>query len=332
MHGPCDRRHGPAPPSASPSEARSSSSAILGLVLIYATDQIVPATSDDRRSSDWLAARATGIVAFLLLTVQVALGLVLSHPTNKSTWKLSKRIFPWHEHLWVFVMAFLIVHIVSVVLDPYAGVSLGGAFIPGLAEYRSSPVALGTMALYAFVVTAVTARWTKLLPRGAWLTIHRLALLVFVLAWLHGVLAGTDTSAWTALHRDRAGGHVRRRLPVLGQPQNEADVRHITTGGTRAMTINALRIARPIGTGEARSVSIGALRVRRLVTVIGVIAALVVGYGSIRAAAAWTAASAPLTVATRSRSPNSRIAWRSSRPGPPISRRNFRPWPRSPRT
>lgn len=63
------------------------------------------------------------------------------------------------------------------------------------------------------------------------------------------------------------------------------------------MTIHALRIARPIATGNTRSVSIGWLRVRRLVTVFGVVAALVVGYGSIRAAAAWTAASAPLAVA-----------------------------------
>jgi DNA repair exonuclease SbcCD ATPase subunit len=39
------------------------------------------------------------------------------------------------------------------------------------------------------------------------------------------------------------------------------------------------------------------LLVRRLFTTVGVIAALVVGFGSIRAAAAWTAASAPLTVA-----------------------------------
>jgi chromosome segregation ATPase len=38
-------------------------------------------------------------------------------------------------------------------------------------------------------------------------------------------------------------------------------------------------------------------RIRRLVTVFGVIAALMVGFGSIRAAVAWTAASAPLTVA-----------------------------------
>ena len=36
--------------------------------------------------------------------------------------------------------------------------------------------------------------------------------------------------------------------------------------------------------------------VRRLATVAGVIAALVLGFGSIRAAAAWTAASAPLAV------------------------------------
>ena len=43
--------------------------------------------------------------------------------------------------------------------------------------------------------------------------------------------------------------------------------------------------------------SIQVPRVRRLATIVAVIAALVVGYGSIRAAAAWTAASAPLSVA-----------------------------------
>jgi len=170
--------------------------AILAILVVYATDQIAPATSDRQAQLRiWLAARATGIVTFLLLAFQIALGLVLSHPTNKSTWKLSKRIFPWHEHLWVFVLAFLLVHIVSIVLDPYAGVGLTGTFIPGLSEYRSSAVALGTMALYAFLLTALTARYTKMLPAGAWLSIHRLALLVFVLAWLHGILSGTDSDA-----------------------------------------------------------------------------------------------------------------------------------------
>ena len=39
---------------------------------------------------------------------------------------------------------------------------------------------------------------------------------------------------------------------------------------------------------------------RRLATVLGVIAALVLGFGSIRAAAAWTAAAAPLNVSPES--------------------------------
>ena len=174
---------------------------VLAIVAVYATDQIAPATSDRQAQLRiWLAARAAGIVTFLLLTFQVCLGLILSHPTNKSTWKLSKRIFPWHEHLWVFVMAFLLVHIVSIVLDPYAKVSVAGALLPGLSEYRSAPIALGTMALYAFLLTAVTARWTKLLPPGVWLKIHRLSLVVWALGWLHAVLSGTDSEPLAALY------------------------------------------------------------------------------------------------------------------------------------
>jgi sulfoxide reductase heme-binding subunit YedZ len=174
---------------------------LLGLVVIYATDQVLPASTDRQAELRfWLAARATGIVAFVLLTLQVTIGLVLSHPHNKTTWKLSKRIFPWHDHLWVFVVAFLAAHIVSLVADPKAGVSLAGAFIPGLSQYRSAPVALGTLALYAFLVTALTARHTKLLPPGTWLSLHRLALLIFVLSWLHGMLAGTDSGPLLLLY------------------------------------------------------------------------------------------------------------------------------------
>jgi predicted ferric reductase len=170
--------------------------ALLGIVAVYATDQIVPASSArEAQLRLWLANRAAGNVALVLLTVQLSLGLILSHPTNKSTWKLSKRIFPWHEHLWVFVMAFLLVHIVATVLDPYAKVSVLGALVPGMSTYRSPAVALGTMALYALLITAISARWTKLLPPGVWLTIHRVSLVVFVLAWLHAELAGSDSAS-----------------------------------------------------------------------------------------------------------------------------------------
>ena len=170
--------------------------AALGLALVFVTDQIVPpATPYQAQLRVWLAARAGGIAAYLLLTGLVALGMLLSHPSNQATWKKSKRVFPWHEHLFVFVIAFVLVHVAAVVVDPYAGVGIGGALVPGLSSYRSAPVALGSLALYAAIATAVTARWTRLLPAGLWLRLHRLAALAWVLAWVHGMLAGTDSQA-----------------------------------------------------------------------------------------------------------------------------------------
>lgn len=174
---------------------------LIGIGIMLATDQIVPATSEHQASLRvWLAARATGIVAYVLLTCQVVLGLILSHPMNKSTWNLSRRLFPWHENMWMFVLAFLGAHIVSLLLDPWSGVGVAGTFIPGLSAYRSSPVALGTLAMYALIVTGMVARYTRLLPPGFWLKLHRLAITVFILAWLHGILSGTDTTSIRSIY------------------------------------------------------------------------------------------------------------------------------------
>ena len=175
--------------------------AALGILIVVATDQVVPATSAyQAQMRIWLAARATGITTYLLLTGLVTLGLILSHPTNQSTWRLSKRLFPWHENLFVFVVAFVVAHVVSIVLDPYAGVGIAGSFIPGLSAYRTAPVALGTLGLYAALVSGITGRWTSLLPAGLWLRLHRFALVAWILSWMHGLLAGTDSAALVPLY------------------------------------------------------------------------------------------------------------------------------------
>jgi len=170
--------------------------AAAAILLVVATDQVLPATSDHQAElRGWLASRAAGFMVLVLLTFQVVLGLVLSHPTNKSTWKLSKRLFPWHEHALVFTLAFGVVHVVAVVMDEYANVGVLGALVPGMSQYRSVPVALGTLSMYALLVTGLTARVTRLLPSGWWLKLHRLSLVVLALGWAHGILAGTDTPA-----------------------------------------------------------------------------------------------------------------------------------------
>jgi predicted ferric reductase len=175
--------------------------AIAALVAIGVTDQVIPAT--DARATElrpWIAARALGVTAYLLLTLQVGLGLVLSHPRNTAEWRKTRQVFPWHEMITVFVWAFLILHIVLMAIDPWAKVGWLGAFVPGLSQYRTPAVAVGTVALYAMVFTAFTAKWTKLLPAGWWLKVHRFAAVIFLLTWAHSVLAGTDGGALTPLY------------------------------------------------------------------------------------------------------------------------------------
>jgi methionine sulfoxide reductase heme-binding subunit len=175
--------------------------AVVGLVVVAATDQILPASSEHQAEMRiWLVSRATGFTALAMMTFQIAFGLVLSHPTNKSTWRLSKQLFPLHENIWVFVLAFLAAHVVSTIADPYAGVGIVGSFVPGLSSFRAAPVALGTLAMYALVFTGLTARYTKLLPAGVWLKVHRLSLVVFVLAWMHGLVAGSDSTPLLAFY------------------------------------------------------------------------------------------------------------------------------------
>jgi predicted ferric reductase len=174
--------------------------AVLGLGIVVISDRVLPASSDyQAQVRFWLAARATGIVALVLLAAVVVSGVALSHP-EQARLKQAKRVFPWHESLWVFVIAFIGVHIATLVLDSYADVGLAGAFIPGLATYRSIPVALGTVTFYALLITGLTARWTRLLPAGAWLKIHRVSVAVLGLGWIHGVLAGTDSNALAPLY------------------------------------------------------------------------------------------------------------------------------------
>ncbi len=201
--------------------------AVAALVALGITDQVIPAT-DALTSSvrPWVAARALGITAYLLLTLEVAAGVWLSHPRNSGDPRRSRVVFPWHELLTVFTGAFLALHIVLLALDPYAGVDWVGAFVPGFAQYRPVPVAIGSVALYALIVTAVTAKWTRLLPAGWWLRIHRLTALIFLAAWVHGVTAGTDSVALLPMYLITGGlvlaGIAHRWWSVSSRTQRDA--------------------------------------------------------------------------------------------------------------
>jgi hypothetical protein len=143
----------------------------------------------------WLLARISGLAAIALLTALVSLGLALAHPTGTLLRSLSRRtLLSVHIGLAAFTAVFIVLHVVVLALDQYAGVGWAGVLLPLGATYRPLPVTLGWLALYAGLAAGVTARFAGRIGR-VWWPIHRVAILIYAAAWLHGVLAGSDSAA-----------------------------------------------------------------------------------------------------------------------------------------
>ncbi len=124
-------------------------------------------------------------------------------PARELTWTVARTAglvadgLPWHPWLGLSTLAFVVVHAAAIVLDPYAGVGLLGALWPGLSKYRTVPVALGTTGLWALALVGLTVRLGQRWLGGVWRSIHKGALIVFILGFFPAVLVGSDTP-WLA--------------------------------------------------------------------------------------------------------------------------------------
>lgn len=154
------------------------------------------ASGTSARMLPWVLGRGLGVAAYAALVALALFGLWLRHP-----WRLRRPILTPVAHLRIHALlaaATLVLvagHIVALVLDKYAGVGLVGAVVPGRSGYRTTAVALGTLGVYVGLLVGVTAALAGRIIGRAWLPIHRLAVVAFGLVWMHGVLAGSDTSA-----------------------------------------------------------------------------------------------------------------------------------------
>lgn len=158
------------------------------------------------KMAPWLLARASGLTAYLLLWSLVMSGLLLAHPL-RSKFKILHAATQMRIHtlLAVFTLSFTTLHILSVILDSYANVGLAGAFIPFGSKYRSVPVGLGTLGLYAALITGLSARFKIGMGKKGWLNIHRFSIFAIILIWIHAVFAGTDSPKLSLMYLITAG-------------------------------------------------------------------------------------------------------------------------------
>jgi sulfoxide reductase heme-binding subunit YedZ len=144
----------------------------------------------------WYATRATGVVALVLLTATVVLGIAgaarLAAPG-------APRIVTagLHRNLSVLVVALVAVHVLTTVADGYVPISLASAVVPFSAPYRRLWLGLGAVALDLLLAVGVTSALRDRIPRRAWRAVHWLAYACWPCALWHGLGTGSDSrSAW----------------------------------------------------------------------------------------------------------------------------------------
>jgi len=103
---------------------------------------------------DWYAARAGGVIAYLLLSTSVVLGLTMSGKRSLELWPRFA-IENVHRFLGILTGTFIVIHIVAIAIDAYLPFSPWSLFIPMISKYRPLWVALGIVAAELLLALAV---------------------------------------------------------------------------------------------------------------------------------------------------------------------------------
>ena len=154
-----------------------------------------------RKTTHWLLGRAAGLTSYVLLLALVTTGILLAHPWARHLRLPTARTrLALHTGLATYTLAFTVLHVVVLATDPWAKVGWVGALLPMAAVYRPVAVSLGVIAVWAGIVTGLTARFAGRLVGRLWWPLHKVAGASLVLVWAHSVLAGSDVVALRAFY------------------------------------------------------------------------------------------------------------------------------------
>jgi methionine sulfoxide reductase heme-binding subunit len=148
----------------------------------------------------WLASRAAGVVALMLVTLSVGIGLALAGKVVRKR-GAGPRLTAIHEYTALAGLIAIAVHGVTLLGDPWLHPGVGGITVPFAMSYRSFFTGLGIVGgwLAAFLgLTFYVRRW---IGPGLWRRMHRATVVVYLLGVVHTLGAGTDGgSAWLRLY------------------------------------------------------------------------------------------------------------------------------------
>lgn len=142
----------------------------------------------------WELARASGLAAYAALCIAVLSGLAPRTQALRflATNRAVRALHDWTP--WIVIPA-VITHIVALILDATARISVINVLIPFTTSYGQIAIGLGTLSLDLLVVVLVTTWMRRRFSNDAWQWWHRLSYVGFVTMFLHAMLSGTDLTS-----------------------------------------------------------------------------------------------------------------------------------------
>lgn len=144
----------------------------------------------------WWVDRATGLVSLVMLTVVLAVGVLsVGRASRPTAWRAGTQAV--HRELPLVASLLLAVHIGTAVADSFVPLRLRDVLVPFGAAWRPVWVGFGSLAVDLLVVVLVTSLLRSRIGPRTWRAAHLSAYLLWPLAVVHALGAGTDVGTST---------------------------------------------------------------------------------------------------------------------------------------
>jgi sulfoxide reductase heme-binding subunit YedZ len=174
-------------------------------------------------SLPWYIGRSSGILAFILFSVVVINGLLIS---TRLVWKILPPALNYEMHRFFAWMALLatIGHASSFMFDHYFHLSATETLVPFLLVRPITStlglsigwtVGLGIIAIYGALALVLSSEFRNRIGVKAWRKLHYMSFVMYLLFLGHGILSGTDSKEWWMISTYTTSGVIVFSLTIV---------------------------------------------------------------------------------------------------------------------
>lgn len=154
-----------------------------------------PATSTTLQTHGWwIASRASGLLALVLVTISVGIGLAMAGKVMRRP-GLSRKLMAIHEHTAVAGIVAIAVHGITLLGDPWLNPGPSGIAVPFTMSFRPLWTGLGIVAGYLAALLGLSFYFRRRIGAKLWRKAHRATVIVYLLGLAHAFGSGSDASA-----------------------------------------------------------------------------------------------------------------------------------------